>query len=590
MKITELCQCVKHYIQEDKTRSAIMLDGEWGTGKSYFIDTELIPFLAKKENGSYRCVSISLYGLKDISEISKAIYFDLRLKKIRKTSEAAQTTSVVVHTVAKGVASFFGVDLSIDDKKLKKLYKSIDLSGKLIILEDVERTDIPLLTLMGYVNNLTEHDAVKVLLVANEAAIIETTEVSQKTQDGIKKVSKYTEATLEYLKIKEKTISDTIRFECDEKSAIRKIMEDYSALHELTTTEVISEVINIMLFKKDHNLRSFLFACQKTSDIFKCLKDLSCQKEFKEAVFYGIVAFSMSWKKNNQIPWKGDELLSVDLGMVNYPLFKFCYDYIRFQIIDCRSIPLAQTAFENLQRYDVKKSRNDPDIITLHSWYTKSEKQVLEAIRSIESRLDNPDDISYYEYGNLIVDLLYIREYMNVSIEGIEEKIIGNLHGKANVLNQSQLFFVAIHPDKKRLYSEYMEIRTKMINSMNKSEDVLMNWNYDPANAAEMSDYFRDNRNILGNGSSFILGLNPEKFVKMFLSANAEQMFDLRDFILAIYPYDSISVPSNGERDILSSMLKLLKANHDNACLDKIQDMHYNSFIEHLSSILNRKS
>lgn len=589
MNGAELCQYVKHYIEEDKTRSAIMLNGEWGTGKSYFIEKELVPFLGKDENGSHRCVSISLYGLKDISEISKAIYFDLRLKKIHGASEAAQTSSVLAHTVTKGFASFFGIDLGADDTKLQELYESIDLSGKLIILEDVERTEIPLLTLMGYVNNMAEHDATKVLLVANEDAIIKTEKIVQDAKDGKKKELVYTEATLEYLRIKEKTISDTIRFECDEKSAIEQIMADYDALHELITPEVISDVTTIMLFKQTHNLRSFLFACQKTSDIFKCLTGIHCQEEFKKAIFYGIVAFSLSWKQNNLLPWKGDDFLSVDMGIANYPLFKFCYDYIRFQIIECEKIPLAQEAFENLQRYDVRKSRNDPDIMTIDLWYLKNEYQVLEAIRSIEERLDNPDDISYYEYGNLIVNLLNIREILGISIDKIKEKIIGNLHGKANVLNQDQLFHMTIDPNKEELYSEYKEIKNQMVASMNKYEDELIGWSYRPENAASIYRDFLEHRVTLSYEGKFILGLNPEKFARMFLAANAEQMMDLRRIILAIYPRDSISVPSNDERAILSSIGEQLKAGHDDACLDRIQNMHYRYFLEHLKCILSRK-
>ena len=124
---------------------------------------------------------------------------------------------------------------------------------------------------------------------------------------------------------------------------------------------------------------------------------------------------------------------------------------------------------------------------------------------------------------------------------------------------------------------------------MNKSDNELMGGDYDPGNAAEMYNYFLNHRDTLSYEGRFILGLNPEKFVKMFLASNAEQMLDLRGIILAIYPYDSISVPSNDECVILSSMLEQLQAAHDSACLDKIQNMHYNYFVEHLSSILNRK-
>ena len=49
MKNEELCKYIYHYATEDKTQSAIMLSGEWGTGKSYFIKNELTAYLQSKD-------------------------------------------------------------------------------------------------------------------------------------------------------------------------------------------------------------------------------------------------------------------------------------------------------------------------------------------------------------------------------------------------------------------------------------------------------------------------------------------------------------------------------------------------------------
>lgn len=53
-----------------------MLTGEWGSGKSYYIENELVPFLKEKKATA---VVVSLYGLSDISTISKSIYMELRM-------------------------------------------------------------------------------------------------------------------------------------------------------------------------------------------------------------------------------------------------------------------------------------------------------------------------------------------------------------------------------------------------------------------------------------------------------------------------------------------------------------------------------
>jgi len=74
----ELNSYIKHYLENDKTHSAIMLTGDWGSGKSYYIQHELIPFL--NSNNVDRCVTVSLYGLSDLSEISKSVFLELKAK------------------------------------------------------------------------------------------------------------------------------------------------------------------------------------------------------------------------------------------------------------------------------------------------------------------------------------------------------------------------------------------------------------------------------------------------------------------------------------------------------------------------------
>ena len=104
MKQTDLNKFILHYITEDKTRSAIMLTAPWGSGKTYYIQNNLIPFL---ENNNKKSVVVSVYGLKNLYELSKAIYLECRLKLFNKDSEKIAAGKLAVSTVVKGVASFF---------------------------------------------------------------------------------------------------------------------------------------------------------------------------------------------------------------------------------------------------------------------------------------------------------------------------------------------------------------------------------------------------------------------------------------------------------------------------------------------------
>ena len=89
MTYKEVNGFILNYIKNDITGRAIMLTDEWGAGKSYYVKNTLKPFLESKKGGKYKCVIVSLYGLSDISEISKAIYMELRTIKKYKPLKLA---------------------------------------------------------------------------------------------------------------------------------------------------------------------------------------------------------------------------------------------------------------------------------------------------------------------------------------------------------------------------------------------------------------------------------------------------------------------------------------------------------------------
>ena len=99
---------------------AVMISGNWGTGKSYYIQHELIPELQKNDIAD--CVTVSLYGLKTINEISRSIYIELKAKALQNKGEIASTGKIVGKTIIKGITSFFGIDLSVSENDMQQIY------------------------------------------------------------------------------------------------------------------------------------------------------------------------------------------------------------------------------------------------------------------------------------------------------------------------------------------------------------------------------------------------------------------------------------------------------------------------------------
>lgn len=300
----DLNQFILHYLTKDKTHSAIMLTGSWGTGKSYYIQNVLVPFL--KEGHGKECVTVSLYGLKSISEVSKNIYLELRAKALSAKGEAATAGKLIAKTIAKGVVGRLGIDLSVDSSTMQELYESVDLSNKLVILEDVERSQIGIFELLGYVNSLVEQDGVKVLLVANEDEILknhscEETELSAFEQGWLddeqkpRSAKRMSEDAQKYLSVKEKTVSDTVQFTGEYTSAILQIIDsfDNSMLKKFANDASARTILNLMDTYKHHNLRSLIFACQKSVDIMESL-NAPYGEDFVESIFFGIICFTFS--------------------------------------------------------------------------------------------------------------------------------------------------------------------------------------------------------------------------------------------------------------------------------------------------------
>lgn len=605
MTYQELNQYILHYLTEDKTKSAIMLTGPWGTGKSYYIQNELKPFLEKKENGGHSCVIVSLYGLKDTAEISKSIYLGTRMKFLTAASEKSTTVTFAGETIIKGIAGAFGVDLSVSERSLKRLYASVNLTGKLVVLEDLERSGIDILEVLGYVNNLVEQDGVKVLLVANEEELIQYTPLKVSTKADLERTEMldritghrdrlFTDSTIAYLKVKEKTISDTIEFEEDYQTAIREIVQmfDNETLNKFSTVESIKDILDIMSHCQSYNLRSFIFACQKTNDIFSSLDEKYLSDEnFVQAVFIGILSFVLKQKNGNSHAWGNEKYFSAVLGHEKAPLFKFCYDYIMRQITEFEDIEGAYQAYSELVLYDKNRSNNDNDIITLQTYYVRTDSDVLDAINNIERRLEVPEDISFYQYGTIAVYAIIIKGILGCDIDTIKRRLVANLEGQGNKLELEQIFRTIIGTDcTTKQKEEYESLRKEMARSLKKGDKIIPNFDYQPEQSKDFYDYAITNEGKFHTQESFAAQFDMKRLSEMFRNSTAEQKQQIRGVFVGMYRIGNIKSFLANDRESIVQLLEFIKADRSGDVGDRIQQLQYDWFIKNLEEIKRKLS
>ena len=542
----ELNKYIQHYLENDKTHSAIMLTGEWGSGKSYYIQHELIPFL--NSDGPNRCVTVSLYGLSEISEVSKNIYLEMRIKnkpikmadsffgKLFKNhaKEIVTYGKLAGATLLKGLFNRGGLELNAPDSALEELYHSIDLTGKLLIIEDAERSKISIPDLLGYINSLVETDSVKVLIVANEDAIL-TYEESEPDEDG--KTHKIpTKETVEYLKTKEKTISDTIIFEGDQENAIRNIIRSFEnlKLSRYDNEEAAHEISILLSVFHCRNLRTFTYACQKTADIYDLL-NRECDTEQLDCIFFSIMKLSCQIKNGVFPSWIGTGQLSIELSNERFPLYRFCYDYIRWQTFDHTSVEKAFDEHKKYKLYDKNGGRNDADLSVLGNYYVHPEEIVLNALSNIERRLDNAEDIPFYKYGELAIYLVQLHTILAFDYDECKRKMVENIRGRANDVDGEILFlfgYDSFTDDEREQYKQFQE---EIITSLNSKQDNIYGFQYSPDQLAAYYKTIAADRSNIKYGREFVSRYDIDKLVDMLVICNAAQIRDFRDILFAIY-------------------------------------------------------
>ena len=599
----QLNEYILHYINEDKTGSAIMLTAPWGSGKSYYIQNELIPFLNKDENGKRKCIVVSLYGLNSTYELSKAIYLESRLKVINKNSETLAAGKLAVKTVVKGVASFFNVDLSKSEDDLKKLYDSIDLSDNLIIIEDLERSGIDILEILGYVNNLVEQDGVKVLLVANEDELLkyEPLEFSDPSKKETTKLldeithhkgREYTQYTKDYVKTKEKTISDTIIYEGDYDEAIKSIIHRFESayLNRFTDADRFEELISLCNAYQVFNLRSFIFACQKTVDILRIIQPSESEDaDFIKTIFYSIILFSKKYKDGERLYWDEGYYLSIDLSSVEYPLFRFCYDYITEQTFDKGIAPEAKDELKKYRLYDQRKIYSDPDLNTIYSWYICSEKEVLTAIYSITEKIKTKINIPYFEYGRIAAYLVTIKDVLECNIDEAKTLLVDNLYNKGNEINPDYLFTNFLSDNEsEEAKKEFSQLKTDMTNSLLAKKETLFSFDYSPKNINKFGKDAEKHRGKILESGEFLSRLDVDKIIDMLKKCSAIEIHEFRMAFLSVYRYNNLWDYFKSDEIAIKELSEKVKTLLDYDGFDKIQKKQMEYFIENLKGVLEK--
>lgn len=251
---------LEYYLSLDRPGYAVMIKGDWGTGKTWFIKN----FIKKHDVDNKKSIYISLNSISSIAGIENEFF-----KKLHPFL-SSKGFQIVSNILSGAIKTAVNIDINNDGKSDGNISASFSkcnlvnmlnkFEGDIIIFDDVERCSIPINELFGYINSFIEHDSFKVILVAHEC------EIKTLSDNALKEGY--------YKKIKEKIIGKTFEVLPNSSSAIQLFINE---IQNKKTASIIKPNKGLIVAIYDasmcKNLRVLRHALQDASSFFIKIKD-----------------------------------------------------------------------------------------------------------------------------------------------------------------------------------------------------------------------------------------------------------------------------------------------------------------------------
>lgn len=353
----ELVDIITAFIRQPNTDFAILINGAWGSGKTHFLNqtvkqaVEQIPCeLAPNKTEHYKLVYTSLYGIDSGDELEKRLFLEVNPVLKKKVFSIAGT-------VFQKITQVFSVNT--DAKDLVNIFGGIP-KNRILVFDDLERLQPDVLNqVLGFINAYTEHQKLKVIIVADETRIAD--------QSG------------SYKNIKEKLIRFTYLYDPKLETVFPHFTAQYQNANYRQYLQANKNLICDFFAKGNHkNLRSLKFLTDLFEPVFETIHgQAAIHPEVKTTLLKRILSFMTTYTIEYK---KGQEPKTMTtLEKISQPLnyFALGLDFWDNLIVDGQEIneqPEADPApfTEIFQETYFKKNKQDFEYIPQLAHYINS--------------------------------------------------------------------------------------------------------------------------------------------------------------------------------------------------------------------------
>lgn len=535
MSSKELESAIINYLENKETEYAIMINGEWGCGKTYFWQSKIVPHLKKLNK---KVVYVSLYGLKSTVEIDSLLLLEL-IPYLKNQKDSFKG----LKSFLEAATSLLKIDSKIKDFILEiTKYKLLDsLDNSVLCFDDLERVDFDIKAVLGHINRFVEHRRIKTVLICHEV------EMNQ----------------LDYKRTKEKLVGYTFEFSSSLEEAIEHFIKEYDDNLKARIIYHKNFIVDILTSEKIKNLRIIKNSLNITKTVLANFSNVDesatdVEKEILRFIFAINTEFKAGKLDLNQInAWleKGYDITFVarkkEEGTESYLsgfirryygvnssyqiTFRSIYNYIVGGYFDQKLFSEEILSLRKTEKNPKYNLINNYTLLSDSDFFSTSEEYI-EDLK--QDRINKPGELI-----NLCKSLMFFSEVGLIEENDEELKNIFNdtiqrqfLEGKLEYQDILNDFRLSHNEPKSRFYSEIKEL---ILNINKEQHEALL---YKEANALvnllkeKPEDFFREIYRYNTEASTPIFKyINTHELFNTIVKLKNLEIADLRGCIISRY-------------------------------------------------------
>lgn len=638
----QIKKTITDYLRETNLHYAVMIDGKWGTGKTYFVEKVLMPHIEnefKEKNIIYQ----SLYGLESISDISKQIFLSMLFINKKnswwrnnKVVESAKKIGVLALPAANLLLNYFGKG-EVLKTDISQIFSTFSNSREcILIFDDLERATIPIIQILGFLNNLVEQNHNKMIIIANQEEVNHYTfqqnlelkyllcsdvfkisfpkEIYEK--DKIEQTNLNKEVLLarskylfsddeQYKIIKEKLIGLTITYDPDMETILPLIGKDFIKLNRLS--KIFNDrlqTINKYIKECNHsNLRTIQFALYTYNKIGTYFTDRYQTPEpvvdnILEEIIFDIFRTTISmkegkeekkWDKNTEYGYQSYGLSWLDFSGIHIG-FKFIEKFIYSnEFVESNVNAVLKDYY--CKRLDEWEQEQNP-LYVLRAYWELSDKDFLDNLNKV---IENFRSGSYHPASyQRIIGLVLIADSIGFNIQDIGlEEIVGEMIKRIQKgAGDLDTYDEPIIPKSNKNYSMYQNYVNRLneaLNEFHKTKPILdinpLFINSSAGWSEKFKNYCMENLNEFYFNKAFFSKINVGICFQTVKSSTLKDFVLFRKVVYRIYDHKHMTEYFQNDRTNLKSFLELISKHHYD---EKILEYNKTLLVSNLTDVLKK--